>query len=487
MNYLNVYINGEWIATKSTFNSMNPSTGEVFAEVADADMSVTKKAIEAAKNASKKWAGTPHFVRAKMLNKVADIIERRIPDIVNMLMDETGAWIGIAKFQAAGNPDFWRAGAALAYQVNGEILPSDFGKVSLVTREPLGVVTVITPWNVPLLLAARTCGGILAVGNTVVLKPSEESPVSGGLFLAEVFEEAGVPPGVFNVITCSRENVVEVGDEIVVNPAVKAVCFTGSALIGKMIGAKCGQHLKKSSLELGGKDALIVMDDADMNKAVESATFGAFMHQGQICMGTRRVFVDKKVVDEFRTRFIKNVNSLGSGDVRAMNKPIGPLINQKQLEKMIAQVEDAKSKGATILTGGNHKDLFFEPTVIEGVTKNMDVFEKETFGPITTLSTYETIEEALEKVNEIDSGLSAAIITQNEEKGLELARKIESGMCHINCNTINDEPHAPFGGAKNSGLGRYGGKATIEAFTTTRWLTIEKGGRAFPPPFKEKP
>jgi aldehyde dehydrogenase (NAD+) len=434
-----MFINGSWPAADSTFDVLNPADGSVFAQVADATVDDAQKAIEAAAAASEAWAATPHPQRAKALLDVADVLEKRQQDIAGILVGESGSWIGKAMFETGYAPGIYRAAAAAAYQVTGEILPSDHSKVSMVVRQPLGVVSVISPWNFPLLLSSRGIAVAIAVGNAVVLKPSEETPVAGGLFLAEVFEEAGVPEGVLNVITCSRKKVTDVGGEMVSNPLVKAISFTGSTAVGRHIGAQAGSLLKKACLELGGKDALIVLDDADMTRAVNAATFGSFMHQGQICMATEKLVVHESVAAEFTEKLVANVKTLGVGDPTQMGNVIGPIINQKQLDKIHAQVEDAREKGADVLTGGTYDGLFYQPTVISKVTRD-----------------------------------------------IEIARRLETGMAHVNDSSVNDEPHVPFGGVKNSGLGRHGGKAAIDAFTETRWLTLERGGRHYPPPFVVK-
>jgi len=380
-----------------------------------------------------------------------------------------------------------RAAAAAAYQVNGEILPSDHGKISLVMREPLGVVSVISPWNFPLILSSRGFAPALAVGNTVVLKPSEETPVAGGLLIAEIIEEAGTPKGVFNVVTCSRDHVGEVGDELISNPAVRGISFTGSTAVGSRVAAKAGGLLKRFCVELGGKDALIILDDADMELAVNAATFGSFMHQGQICMSVERIIVHSKVAKEFIDKFVANTRKLKVGNPREMANCIGPVINQTQLGKIRAQVDEAVAQGAKILCGGKNNGLFFEPTVLTGVTRNMKVFREETFGPVAPVLTANSVDEAVEIANDSDYGLSAGIITRNEEQGLSIARRLRTGMAHINDSSVNDEPHVPFGGIGASGLGRHGGKQGIDTFTEMRWITLERGGRHYPPPFLMNP
>jgi vanillin dehydrogenase len=484
-----LYINGQWVAAKNkaTFPVMNPSTGEVWAQVADASRSDAAAAIAAAAAAQPAWAALAHSERARLLSKVADVLAARAKEFQDVLIDEGGSWIGKTMFETGYSVGVYRAAAAAAYQVTGEILPSDHGKLSLVVREPLGVVSVISPWNFPLILSSRGFATALAVGNAVVLKPSEETPVAGGLLIAEVLEEAGIPKGVFNVVTCSRNHVAEVGDELISNPAVRGVSFTGSTAVGTQVAAKAGGLLKKCCVELGGKDALIVLDDADIEHAVNAATFGSFMHQGQICMSVERVIVHETVAKEFTDKFVANTKKLKVGNPREMANCIGPIINQKQLDKIRDQVDDAVAKGATILCGGKNNGLYFEPTILTNVTRDMKIMRDETFGPVAPIITVRSVDEAIEVANDSEYGLSAGIITRNEERGLAIARRLHTGMAHINDSSVNDEPHVPFGGVGWSGLGRHGGRQGIDQFTETRWITLERGGRHYPPPFMMKP
>jgi aldehyde dehydrogenase (NAD+) len=428
-----------------------------------------------------------HSARARIIHKVGDILDARAKEFQDALIDEGGAWIGKTMFETNYSSGVYRAAAAAAYQVNGEILPSDHGKLSLVMRVPLGVVSVISPWNFPLILSSRGFAPALAVGNCVVLKPSEETPVAGGLLIAEIMEEAGVPKGVFNVITCSREHVGEVGDELISNPAVRGVSFTGSTAVGREVAAKAGRLLKRCCVELGGKDALIVLDDADVEHAVNAATFGSFMHQGQICMAVERVIVQSKIAKEFTDKFVANTKKLKVGNPREMANCIGPVINKAQLGKIRAQVDEAVAQGANILCGGKNNGLFFEPTILTNVTRSMKIFREETFGPVAPVLVANSVDEAIEIANDSEYGLSAGIITRDEEKGLEIARRLHTGMAHVNDSSINDEPHVPFGGIGASGLGRHGGKQGIDTFTEMRWITVERGGRHYPPPFLMKP
>ena len=459
-NNRNLYINGQWVAASKSaqFPVYNPSNGEVWSKVADASRADAAAAIAAAEAAQPAWAALAHSERARLLSKAADVLESRKKDFQDALIDEGGAWIGKTMFETGYSVGVYRAAAAAAYQVNGEILPSDHGKLSLVVREPLGVVSVISPWNFPLILSSRGFAVALAVGNCIVLKPSEETPVSGGLLIAEVSRKRASRKGVFNVVTCSRDNVAEVGDELISNPTVRGVSFTGSTAVGTQIAAKAGSLLKKCCVELGGKDALIVLDDADIEHAVNAATFGSFMHQGQICMSVERIIVHRDVAAEFTEKFVANTKKLKVGNPREMSNCIGPIINKKQLDKIRDQVDDAIAKGAKVLCGGKNEGLFFQPTILTNVTSDMKVMREETFGPIAPIVTVATVDEAVEVANDTEYGLSAGIMTRNEERGLAIARRLKTGMAHINDSSVNDEPHVPFGGVRWSGLGRHGGR-----------------------------
>jgi len=487
--HADLYINGSWAPASggAKFPVMNPANGEVFREVANATRTDARAAIEAAQAAFPAWSGMNHAQRARILHKAGDILEARAKEIQSVIVDEGGSWIGKAMFETNYASGVFRAAAAAAYQVNGEILPSEHGKISLVMRVPLGVVTVISPWNFPMILSARGFAPALAVGNCVVLKPSEETPVAGGLLFAEILEEAGVPPGVFNVVTCSRENVAEVGDELIANPAVHGISFTGSTAVGSRIASQAGGLLKKCCVELGGKDALIVLDDADMEQAVNAATFGSFMHQGQICMSVERIIVAESIASEFTEKLVANTKKLRMGDPRELGNCIGPVINATQLKKIREQVDDAVAAGASVLCGGKNDGLFFEPTVLGNVTRNMRIFREETFGPVAPILVAKNDDEAVEIANDSDYGLSSGIMTRNEERGLSIAQRLKTGMAHINDSSVNDEPHVPFGGIGASGLGRHGGKPGIDTFTELRWVTLERGGRHYPPPFLMNP
>jgi aldehyde dehydrogenase (NAD+) len=473
-----LFVGGAWRDAAGTFDDFNPATGDVWRTVADGGADAASDAVEAAQAAQPEWAALPHDQRAKVLIQAIGAIGDLQDTLVDALVDEGGAWIGKAMFETGFVAGTAQAAAAAAHMVTGELIPSDHGKVSMVVREPVGVVSVITPWNFPLLLSMRAVAFALAVGNAVVLKPSEETPLSGGVLVAKIFEAAGLPPGLLNVVTCSRDRVAEVGEVLVAHPAVAAVSFTGSTVVGREIAALGGRHLKRVALELGGKDALIVLDDADLDRAVGAATFGSFMHAGQICMATERILVDAAIAEEFTERFVAKAGELGVGDPRS--NVIGPVINAKQADKIRRHIDDAVAQGATVRTGGGNDGLFFQPTVLDGVAADMAVWTEETFGPVAPVVTVSGEEEAVKLANDSEYGLSAGIITTDEERGLSVARRLETGMAHVNDTSVYDEPNAPFGGVKSSGVGRHGGKAAIEAFTRTRWLTLERGGRLYP-------
>jgi aldehyde dehydrogenase (NAD+) len=479
-----MYIGGGWAKTAKTFADYNPSDGSVWADIPDANLEDTRRAIEAAHDAFEEWSQTPFTKRSALMLKVADLIEKRQPEIVEAIEGEGGGWFGKGMFETHYTAGVFRAAAAANYNAIGEVLPSEYGKVSMAVRRPMGVVSVISPWNFPMILTSRGMAFPITAGNTVVLKPSEETPYLGGLLFAELFEEAGFPKGVLNVITCSREHVGEVGDELIENPLVKGVSFTGSTPVGRQIAAKAGAHLKKCCVELGGKDALIICDDAEMERATQAANFGSFMHQGQICMSVEKVLVHENIFDAFVEKFVERASKLKIGDpTQDKGNVIGPLINDKQAQKVKEQIEDARAKGAKILLGGNVNGRFVEPTIMTGVTPDMLIYNEETFGPVVPVIPFRTDEEAIQLANDSEYGLSSGVFTQDEGRGLSIANRLETGMCHINCSSVNDEPHVPFGGHKSSGSGKHGGRWSMETFTETRWITMDRGGRPYPPVF----
>ena len=482
--YNNMYVGGRWWPVEKTFSDINPSDDSEWARVPDVGVAEVRNAIDSAHHAFENWSKLPFNQRAHFMTKIAEIFEKRKMDVVKALRTEAGGWFGKSIFEASYVPEVFCAAAAMNYQSIGEVIPSEFGKLSMAIRRPVGVVSVISPWNFPAILTSRGVAFALAAGNTVVLKPSEETPYCGGLLFAEIFEEAGVPGGVLNVITCSRDNVAIVGEELIEHPLVKGVSFTGSTAVGREIAARAGAHLKKCCVELGGKDALIVCDDADMDRATGAANFGSFMHQGQICMSVEKILVQESIMQEFLERFKDRASRLKVGDpTKELDHIIGPLINDRQVIRVKSQIDDAVAKGGKIVLGGKVEGRYVEPTIITDVTSDMTLYQDETFGPVVSVIPFSTDEEAIAIANDTEYGLSSGVITKDEYRGLEIAQKLETGMCHINCSSVNDEPHAPFGGSKSSGVGRHGGRWATDTFTETRWITLERGGRDFPPGF----
>lgn len=479
-----LYIGGRWVHPGRSFDDLNPADGSLWARVPDGSLADTRAAIDAAQAAFPAWSALMFQQRSHFMIEIAHVIERRKKDFVEAAKAEGGGWFGKGMFEAGYMADVFYAAAASNYAPIGEVMPSENGKLSMAVRRPLGVITCISPWNFPGILTARGIAFALAAGNTVVLKPSEETPYCGGLFFAEVFHEAGVPPGVLNVLTCSREQIGPIGDELIDNPRIKGISFTGSTPVGRMIAARAGAHLKKACVELGGKDSLIVCDDADMERATQAANFGSFMHQGQICMSVEKVLVQDRIFEPFVQRFVERAARLKMGDPsRDDGCVIGPLINDKQAAKVKEQIDDAVAKGAKVLLGGHVRGRFVEPTILLGVTPQMKVYQEETFGPVVPVIPFRTDDEAIAIANDTEYGLSAGVMTGDEARGLRIASRLETGMCHINCSSVNDEPHVPFGGSKASGLGRHGGRWSHETFTETRWITLDRGGRPYPPMF----
>ena len=478
-----LYIDGAWTqaACGELFEDLTPATQTVFARVAAGAAQDVTQAIEAAHAARLSWRETPAAQRARFLLKAADLLEEKQPQWANTLIEESGSVFRKAMFEVGASAGVLREAAAQTSRVAGDILPSNVpGKLNMVLRQPVGVVGVISPWNVPLLLSLRGFAYAMAYGNTIVLKPSEETPVSGGTMIAQVFDEVGLPAGVLNVVPCPRKNVEEVGNVLITHPHVRRISFTGSTSTGRKLAELAGRHLKKIVLELGGKDPLIVLEDANLDYAVDAAAFGAFFHQGQVCMAVERILVQAPIAEAFAQKLAEKAKSLQIGDPHSPETIIGPIINQQQLDKIKTHTDDALADGASALCGAQHEGLFYHPTVLCNVAPTMKVFCEETFGPIAPVLPVQDVHEAIEIANNSNYGLSAGIITGDFGKGLEIAEQLESGMVHVNDSSIHDEPHLPFGGVKDSGLGRQGGMASIEEFTEQRLITVQRKPRHYP-------
>ncbi len=379
-------------------------------------------------------------------------------------------------------PGLLRQAAAAAYSPLGQILPSDHpGTLAMGIRKPVGVVGAIAPWNAALILSARSIAAPLALGNTVVLKPSELSPIVGGLIWGEIFSEAGLPAGVLNIVTHAPGEAGPIGDELVENPAVRRINFTGSTAVGRKLAEAAGRNLKRVVLELGGYNPLLVLADADLDYAVNASAFGAFLHQGQICMSARKIIVERPIAEEFTARLAAKTKTLKAGDPNEHDTIIGPLINEAALQMVKERVQDAVAKGAKVLAGGEAVGPCFQATLLTDVPEDSDFAKHETFGPVLAIEVVDSADEAVALANSTTYGLSAGILTADTNRGFALAQQLESGIVHVNDQPVGDEPQMPFGGVKDSGWGRFGGQAVVEEFTELRWITVQSGaGHPFP-------
>ncbi len=392
------------------------------------------------------------------------------------MAQEVGGVAGWAGFNVMLAANMLREAASAATAPIGEVLTTDTpGQLSLAVREPLGVVAAISPWNAPIILSARAVAAPLAAGNTVVLKPSEDAPIAAGHFIADVLHEAGLPPGVLNVVTNAPSDAAEVAEALISDPRVRAVNFTGSTEVGRIIGTLAAQHLKPAVLELGGKNALLVLDDADLDHAVEAATFSSFFNAGQICMSADRILVHHAVAEEFTAKLAAKVASLPHGDPADPGTVIGPVITPQAASRVAALVTEAVDAGARVRAGGDGA-----ATVLDNVTPAMRIFQEEIFGPAVVVTAVADDDEAVDIANDTEHGLTAGILTEDSRRGLALARRIRTGIVHVGNQTVDDEPQAPFGGVKASGYGRFGGRWGIEAFSATRWVTVAGQHGHFP-------
>ena len=476
-------IDGAWVdaADSTTYDDRDPFTGDVVATAPAGGSEDATRAVEAAAAAFPAWSQTPPAERQRIFLKAADLLEARRDEVVALLARETGATFGFGMFQSFFVPNLFRQAAALAYAPLGQVIPSDSGAFAMGIRKPAGVVGAFAPWNAALILSARSIAAPLALGNTVVLKPSEWSPFTGGLLWGEIFDEAGIPAGVLNIVTHAPGGAQSIGDVLIEHPAVRRLNFTGSSQVGRLIAEAAGRQLKRVVLELGGHNPLIVLDDADLDYAVNASAFGSYLHQGQICMSTRRIFVQRPIADEFIAKLTDKTKALKTGDPKEHDTVIGPLINEQALDMVKRRVAQAVADGATVLAGGEAVGPCFQATLLTGVPEGSEFATHETFGPVAAVEVVDTAEEAVAKANRTAYGLSAGIITGDGERGFALAQQIDSGIVHVNDQTVADEPQMPFGGVKDSGFGRFGGLAVVDEFTELRWITVRpSSGHPFP-------
>ncbi|MER8057285.1 aldehyde dehydrogenase family protein [Streptomyces sp. SID8366] len=474
------YIDGEWRPGSGSWDviDFNPYDDEKLASITVATVDEIDQAYRAAERAQKAWADTNPYARRTVFERVLRLIEDREQDIADLIIAELGGTRVKAGFELHLAKEFLREAVHLALRPEGRILPSPGeGKENRVYRVPVGVVGVISPFNFPFLLSLKSVAPALALGNGVVLKPHQNTPIAGGTLIARLFEEAGLPGGLLNVVVT---DIAEIGDAFIEHPVPKVISFTGSDQVGRHVATVCAANFKRSVLELGGNSALVVLDDADLDYAVDAAVFSRFVHQGQVCMAANRVLVDRSVADEFTEKFVAKVRTLKVGDPRDPETVIGPVINSAQANAVSGVVEQALAEGATALLHGGTANNLVEPSVLTGVPAGSPLLQQEVFGPVVFLVPFDGEEEAVRIVNDTPYGLSGAVHTGNIERGVSFAKRIDTGMFHVNDGTVHDEPIVPFGGEKHSGVGRLNGETTLEAFTTVKWISVQHGRSAFP-------
>ena len=483
MSDLSMLINGLAVTAEkgATFERRNPLDGSVATRAPAASAADAVAAVEAAAEAFKSWSQTGPSERRALLSKAADALEAKTPKFVEAMAAETGAtamWAGFNAHLAAG---MLREAAALTTQVAGEVIPSDVpGSLAMGVRQPAGVVVGIAPWNAPIILGVRAIATPLACGNTVVFKGSENCPRTHQL-IVESLQDAGFPAGVVNYITNAPADAGTVVEAMIAHPAVRRVNFTGSTKVGKIIAMTCAKHLKPMLLELGGKAPMVVLDDADVEAAVNAAAFGCFANSGQICMSTERLVVDQKIAEEFVSKFVAKAGKLPLGDPRKPEPVVlGSVIGMGTVEHCNALIDDALARGAKLLCGGKATDTLMPATVLDRVTRDMRIYHEETFAPVKCVVRVNGVDEAVACANDSEYGLSSSVFGRDVARAMNVARRIESGICHVNGPTVHDEAQMPFGGVKGSGIGRFGGKAGIHEFTELRWITVQTTPRHYP-------
>lgn len=476
------YINGKWLEGTSTLQTenVNPYTQELIHVFQCASKEDVDTAYKAAKEAQPAWEKTVPAERQEIIQKLAKIVATRSEEIIDWLIRESGSTRLKATIELGAAQGIIKEAETFPLRISGEVLPTSVpDQQSRIYRKALGVIGVISPWNFPFHLSMRSVITALALGNTVVIKPASDTPVTGGTLLAKLFEEAGFPAGTINVVAGAGN---EIGDYFVEHAIPSLISFTGSTEVGKRVGrlAVGGKYIKRIALELGGNAPMVVLDDADLQQAVDLTLMGRFMHQGQICMSTNRVIVDSKIYDQFVKLLIEKAKSLRIGDPNSMETLIGPIINQSQVKNIEALITKAKAAGTKLILGGETQNNIIPPHIFIDVDPRSDLAKEESFGPILPVIKASDEAHALELANDTEYGLSSAVCTKNHERGVNFALKIEAGMTHINDITVDDQPHAPFGGEKNSGLGRFNGHWIIDEFTRTHWVTVQTQPKAYP-------
>lgn len=469
---------GRWTALHGgSIGVGEPATGAELARVGLANAQDIREAAALARAAQPGWAAMPYLDRAAVFRRAAAILERRTDEIAQWLVRETGSIMPKAMFEVTSAAKHLHEAAAMLTQPRGLLLPADGGMLSIARRIPHGVVGIITPFNFPFLLTSRSLAPALACGNAVVLKPDARTPVCGGLIWAEIYAEAGLPEGVF----CVLPGAAEAGEALVCDPDIPMISFTGSTAVGRRVGELAGRHLKKVALELGGKNALIILDDADMDRAVSNGAWASWLHQGQICMSAGRHLVQAGVADAYVARMGEKARALPVGNPATDPVALGPVISDAQAQRVNRILRDSLDMGATLVAGGPSNGRFFPATVLDNVTPDMPAFREEIFGPIVSITRFATDAEAVALANDTEYGLSAGILTASMNRGKAIAEQLRVGLVHVNDQTVNDDGYMPMGGQGASGNGsRHGGPANLDEFSQWQWLTLKDEAPMYP-------
>ena len=467
----------EWRpAMGGSLDVIEPATGAVLTRIGNASAEDVRRAAAEARAAQPGWAATPYEKRAAILRKAARLLEDNQEELIPWIARETGGIPAKAGFEIHMVTEILYRSAAMCTEPQGLVLPSDPGRISIARRVPRGVIGIISPFNFPLILSSRAVAPALATGNAVVLKPDPRTPLTGGFIIARIFEEAELPKGVLQVLPGGAE----AGEAICTDPDIAMVTFTGSSHVGRRIGELAGKHLKKVQLELGGKNAVIVLEDANLDAAASAIAFGAWFHQGQICMTTGRVLANQRIAAPLTEKLVAKAKHLPVGDPLGQ-VALGPVISRAQVERIHGIVKDTVAAGAKLAAGGTFDGPFYRPTVLTGVKPGMRAFDEEVFGPVAAITEFSSDDEAVELANRTEYGLSAGVFSADVGRAIAVGNRLNTGLLHINDQTVADEPHVPFGGTGASGNGtRIGGPANWEEFTNWQWMTIKDKPNPYP-------